>query len=131
VPSDHNPPGDKVADVFGSYFQDPSAASVGIAVSGVSGPRGSQWEYSTDGGKTWHSLAGVSTSQAVLLSANDRIRFVPSASFLGTVKLTAYAWDGSASSGSPGQRVRVKGGAFSARPLTATCLVNTAPTLTP
>jgi hypothetical protein len=129
VPGDPNPAGDTVASVFGSSFQAPGATNVGIAVSGVSGPRGSQWEYSTDGGTTWKSLAGVSTSQAVLLSADDRIRFVPSATFLGTVKLTAYAWDGSA--GSPGDRVRVKGGAFRSKLLTATCLVNTAPTLTP
>jgi hypothetical protein len=127
VPGDPNPPGDTVAAVFGASFQAPGAPGVGIAVSGVSGPKGSRWEYSTDGGTTWHSLAGVSTSQAVLLSAEDRIRFVPPG-FLGTAKLTAYAWDGSA--GSPGDRVRVKGGAFSAKPLTAICLVNSAPTLT-
>jgi hypothetical protein len=131
VPGDTNLAGDTVAAVFGASFQAPSAPGVGIAVSGVSGPKGSRWEYSTDGGTTWNSLSGVSASQAVLLSADDRIRFMPSAGFLGTVKLTAYAWDGSKGGGKTGNKVHVKGGAFSAKTLTATCLVNTAPILTP
>ena len=46
----------------------------------------------------------------------------------GTATLTVYAWDGS--TGSDGGKASVKSNAFSATALTATCLVNDAPTLT-
>jgi hypothetical protein len=126
LPGNSNLSGDTVASVFGSYFK-AASAPVGIAVSAVSGTKNGQWQCSTDGGTTWQSLATVSASQARLLAANDRIRFVPGGKFLGTVALTAYAWDGS--TGSAGGTARVKGSAFSATPLTATCLVNTAPSI--
>jgi hypothetical protein len=116
-----------VASVFGSYFEDPGVP-VGIAVSGVSGTKNGQWQYSTDGGTTWQNLPVVSASKALLLSANDLLRFVPDGKFLGIVTLTAYAWD--SSTGTSGGTARPKGSAFSSTPLNATCLVNTAPTLT-
>ena len=58
------------------------------------------------------------------------IEFVPKSGFMGTVSLKAYAWDGNPASGSHGSTVRVHGSDFSSTTLTATCLVNTAPTLT-
>jgi hypothetical protein len=128
LPGTSNPSGDAVASVFGSYFESASAA-VGIAVSAVSGTKNGQWQYSTDGGTTWLSLATASATQARLLAANDRIRFVPNAGFLGTVSLTAYGWDGS--TGTAGGTARPKGNAFSSTPLTTTCLINTAPSLMP
>jgi hypothetical protein len=126
VPGNSNPAGDTVASVFGSFFEHASA-TVGIAVSGVSGTKNGQWQYSTDGGTMWQSLAAASAIQARLLAANDLLRFVPNAGFLGTVSLTAYAWDGS--TGTAGGTARPRGSAFSSTPLTATCLVNTAPQL--
>lgn len=53
---------------------------------------------------------------------------MPNASFLGTVTLTAYAWDGKGNA--HGQTGKVFGSDFSSNTLIATCLVNTAPTLT-
>jgi RHS repeat-associated protein len=127
-PADINPPGNTVASVFASYFED-QGKTVGIAISGVSGTALGQWQYKKAGDTSWTNLPSVSASQALLLSANDMIRFLPNGKGgLGTATLTAYAWDGS--TGSDGGTAPAKGSAFSATPLTATCLVNTAPTLT-
>jgi hypothetical protein len=103
---------------------------MGIAISGVSGTKSGQWYYSTDGGTSWQRMPAVSARKALLLLANDLLAFVPKKGFLGTVTVTAYAWDGSPSSGSHGRTVRVQGSDFSGTTLTATCLVNTAPELT-
>jgi hypothetical protein len=54
-----NPQGNTVASVFAAYFEDPSATSVGIAVSGVTGAKDGTWMYSTDGGTTWKNLPTV------------------------------------------------------------------------
>src|SRR5262249_40860919 len=131
------PAGDTVASIFGSYFRAAPSATMGIAVTAVSGPKNGQWQYSIDGGTTWLSLATVSAKQARLLSANDLIRFVPKAGFLGTVSLTARAWDGTGGF-ADGSTVNfthknTAGGTtpFSAGSLSAVCLVNTAPKLSP
>jgi hypothetical protein len=130
LPGNSNPVGDTVASIFGAYFEAPGA-SVGIAVSGVSGTKNGQWQYSTDGGASWINLPSVSPSQVLLLSATDRIRFKPNAGFLGRVTLTAYAWDGGGGPGNThGKTVRPHGSDFSNTALSATCLINTAPTLT-
>jgi hypothetical protein len=127
-PGNSNPAGDTVGSIFGSYFEDTSA-TVGIAVSGVSGTKNGQWQYSTDGGTHWTNLPSVSASQALLLSMTDLLRFKPKPAFLGTVSLTAYAWDGAGTGNSAGKTVHVHGNDFSSTTLTATCLVNSAPTL--
>lgn len=53
---------------------------------------------------------------------------MPNQGFLGTVSLTAYAWNGSAGN-SAGNTVNPHGSDFSSTTLTASCLVNTAPIL--
>jgi len=125
--------GDTVAHVFGKYFADSNATTVGIAVSGVSGTKLGQWLYSIDGGTTWQSMSSVTASAAVLLAGNDLIRFLPNTGYLGTATLTAHAWDGTGKVGSVVNLTlkHATGGTthFSATTLTATCLVNTAPTL--
>jgi hypothetical protein len=139
VPLTTPPQYNTVASVFGNYFES-SGGTMGIAVSAVSGATGptpsGAWFYSTNGGKTWNSLAAASSTAAVLLLGTDLIRYVPKPGFLGTVTLTAHAWDGSTASGIPGGTVNLtKAGAtggtshISGTTLVATCLVNTAPTL--
>ncbi len=69
----------------------------GIAITNVDTSRGT-WEFSTNGGATWQSMPAVSDSSALLLAANvttNRIRFVPSQDFYGTVTdaITFRAWD--------------------------------------
>jgi hypothetical protein len=124
------PVGQTVAEIFGPYFQDAATGtSAGIAVSGLTGKSlQGNWQYQLDGTTTWQSIGAVPTKQALLLSGGARLRFIPSSGFLGTVSLTAYAWDGS--TGQAGALAKVSGTAFSRTPLTATCLVNTAPSVT-
>ncbi len=124
----------QVSTVFGPYFSDPGA-TVGIAISGVTGTKSGTWKYSIDGGHSFVNLPTVSAKSALLLSGNDLIEFVPNAGFVGTVALTAHAWDGG---GSVGLSYAVNltlahstGGSthFSATTLTATELVNNSPML--
>jgi hypothetical protein len=123
------PTGDTIAAIFGAYFSDgANSANPAVAVTAVTGAANGTWQFSLDDGKTWTNFGSVSLKQARLLSATDRIRFVPKTGFLGTAMLTAYAWDDTG--GSAGGSAQVAGTAFSTAPLTATCLVNTAPTLT-
>jgi hypothetical protein len=131
LPGATNPPGDTVASIFGSYFNDSNlGTAVGIAVSGLTGTTDGTWQYALGGSNSWQNFGTLPAGQARLLSANDRIRFVPNPGFLGTVALTAYAWD--ASTGTDGGTGAVSGStALSSTTLTATCLVNTAPTLAP
>ncbi len=129
LPNTTTPQGNTVGSIFNSYFEDPSA-TVGIAVSGVTGTKSGQWYYSTNGGATYQKLPTVSATSALLLSANDLLAFVPNAGFLGTVSLAAYAWDGGGAGNNAGGMARPHGSDFSSTTLTATCLVNTAPELT-
>ncbi len=120
-------PSDTVAAVFSPYFADPGV-TVGIAVTALSSTKNGTWEYQRAGNTFWTPITSVSLHKALLLSANDRIRFVPKTGFTGTAAVTAYAWDGTSTSTNLAGKL---GGtnAFSAAPLTAVCLVNTAPTL--
>ena len=76
----------------------------------------------------------MTASAAVLLAGNDLIRFLPNQGYLGTATLTAHAWDGTGKAGNVVNLTlkHATGGTthFSATTLTATCLVNDAPTLT-
>jgi len=106
--------GDTVASVFGPYF---AGTATGIAVTALTGTADGTWQLSTDNGATWTAIGTVSSTKPKLLSGSDRIRFLPTKQgFEGLVALKAEAWDG--------------GTGRSGTTLTATCLVNTAPTLT-
>jgi hypothetical protein len=113
APNNNNPPGNQVQQVFGPFFQEPGTP-VGIAISAVSGSASGTWQYSHDG-INWLPVLPVSVRTPLKLAASDYLRFVPKPNFLGSVTLTAYAWDGTT---------------LSATPLVATCLVNTSPSLT-
>ncbi len=126
----------QVSTVFGPYFSDPSATTIGIAITGLSGTKSGTWKFSTDSGMTWTTMPAVSAKSALLLSGNDLIEFVPNASFTGTVTLTAHAWDGGGTGNSAGGTANLTlahstGGTshFSATTLTATELVNNSPVL--
>src|SRR5262249_19129699 len=116
--------------------------SVGVALVVATGSAGGTWQFSTDG-VTWTSFGAtgttfgvLSSSNALLLTADDRIRFVPNAGFAGTATLQALAWD--RTQGSPaadgstrGVKITATGAtsAFGKTLLTASCLANNAPTL--
>lgn len=127
APSALNPPGDTVAAIFGTFFADPGTI-VGIAVTGLTGTTNGMWQYFD--GTNWNGFKTPSVGKAVLLTAGAKIRFVPKSGFVGTATLTAYAWDGTSSNTNLIGHLGGSG-AFSAKPLTATCLVNTSPTLAP
>ncbi len=127
------PTGSTVSSVFGTYFADPKAA-LGIAVSSVAGTANGTWQYSLNGGKTWGSLNSVSASNAIMLTATDLVRFVPKTNFVGTATLTAHAWAATSSQNGKAVNLALAGKtgaatAYSAATLTASCLVNNAPTL--
>ncbi len=133
-----SPLGDTVGAVFGAAFHDAAGASVGIAISAQAGTSFGGWQYSTNNGSNWISFpTTLSATSALLLSANDLIRFVPTKTFVGTVSLTAYAWDGTGTFTTVNGNLIANvtrtgtGGAdpFSATLLTANCFVNSAPTL--
>lgn len=86
----------------GSRITDPDPGSIqGIALVGADTAYGA-WEYSTDGGDTWNSLAAPSEGSARLLAADafTRLRFIPfpdwNDSLAGGVisnAITFHAWD--------------------------------------
>ena len=127
------PAGNTVASVFGSFFRDANqGVTVGIAVSSVTG--NGVWQFSTNAGASWSNITAPSTTNALLLSANDMIRFVPSTMAAGAATLMAHAWDGSVGTDGNTANLTVQGtggpSASSATTLTAVCNVNTAPDLT-
>ena len=92
------------------------------------------WEYQLAGSSTWTAFT-VSTGQARLLDANDKVRFVPAANFNGEATFTYGIWD--KSDGTAGANVTLPGTlggstAFSTATATATqaiTAVNDAPVL--
>jgi VCBS repeat-containing protein len=119
--------GDPISDVEG----DPE----GIAITVRNNGRGI-WEYSIDGGTNWSSVGTVSETSALLLRANDLVRFNPDGANAPVVDPTIEfrAWD--QSSGTEGTKVDVStnGGstAFSSASETASISVtdvNDAPVL--
>jgi hypothetical protein len=75
----------------------------GIAITFVDSTNG-QWQYST-GKNKWVTISGVSATAALLLDANDRLRFVPKTGFVGTATIRYRGWDQSA--GESGDRVNI------------------------
>ena len=101
IPEDTAAPAPQtVSALFGAHFDDSAdqqqsvtnpAGSVantlaGIAVTGnAADPSQGAWQYSTDNGATWHTIAtsGLSDSNALVLSSSAELRFVPAANFNG------------------------------------------------
>src|SRR5262245_14283384 len=118
---DQNPGGDLVSALLGTAATDADpGADLGIAVT-VAPTTAGTWEVMTNG-TTWEALGSVSSKAPRLLRATDRIRFIPNAGFVGSVKLSFKAWD--ARSADPNGPL-----AFSTATETAVVVVNTAPVL--
>ncbi len=96
---DVNNSGNTVAQILAS---DPDSAITdadhnsyeGIAITAVDDSYG-DWQYSLDNGTTWTDIGTVSESEALLLSTDSVIRFVPDAEYQGEVEagITFCAWD--------------------------------------
>ncbi|MFM0120698.1 DUF4347 domain-containing protein [Paraburkholderia sp. RL18-101-BIB-B] len=95
------PAGATVGTLFGGNFSDtadqqqsganPTGSTAntlaGIAITGNGvDPSQGAWQYSTDNGATWNTIAatGLSDSNALVLSSSAELRFVPAANFNGT-----------------------------------------------
>ncbi|MFT4100113.1 MAG: cadherin-like domain-containing protein [Burkholderiaceae bacterium] len=97
--------GDTIANLFGSRFGDTAdriaehndgtgiAATGGSDADGFHGvairglvPNAAQgaWQYSTDGGASWAAVGPRGDANALVLTASDRLRFVPAPDFHGT-----------------------------------------------
>ncbi len=100
-----------------------------VAIVSVTGVSTGAWQFLPNGGARTN-FPTVSATSALLLSANDMIRYMPASTFVGTVTLKALAWDGSiGTDGKPGDPVTLGSSAFSTTTLTATASANRAPTL--
>ncbi|MES2821622.1 MAG: Ig-like domain-containing protein [Pseudomonadota bacterium] len=106
--SDTNNAGQTVASIVGSSIGDGDSGAVeGIAITGLASGNGT-WQYSTDGGSNWSDVGSVSTSSALLLSATDKVRFVPDGVTATAGSITYQAWDQSgATAGQQGSKVDV------------------------
>ena len=85
-----------VSSLTGGISDADTSAAKGIAIVGVDTAHGTL-QYSTNGGNTWTTITGVSSTNALLLAAdaNTRLRIVPTDTFLGTITdaITFRAWD--------------------------------------
>lgn len=123
--------GDPVETIIAGLITDVDEGPLqGIAVIGLDTANGS-WQYSLDNGATWTAFSGgESDSFATLLAADGltRIRFVPTADYVGDATLTFRAWDqlDGNSNGSTGIDVSVNGGgtAYSTNTVTSSITVN-------
>ncbi|HYE85703.1 MAG TPA: VCBS domain-containing protein, partial [Vicinamibacterales bacterium] len=129
----HN--GQTVASFVGSTINDADGASVveGIAVTGTSLSSGAgTWQYSLDGA-TWSTISATPAS-ALLLRAQDYIRFVPDGQNAASASLTYRAWDQTSGAAGSSADTGTTGGtsAFSAQQNSvsiAVTAVNDAPAL--
>jgi hypothetical protein len=117
--------GQSVADFVGITISDADSGSLrGIALTGIVNGNG-RWQYSLDAGTTWTDIASASDNEALLLTINDRIRFVPDAENATTGSFTYRAWDRSAGTAGSTANASTNGGvsAFSANTNTASITI--------
>ncbi len=79
--------GSTISSLFGIGFNDvdPGASLQGIAITSNTTPVGEgTWQYSTNGGASWHDVGTVGSSNALALSASSQLRFFPALNFNGT-----------------------------------------------
>jgi hypothetical protein len=82
-----------VATIVGGSISDADTGAVqGIAISGSTSGRG-VWQFSIDNGATWTDMEQYSENAALLLRAEDLVRFVPDGVDADTATLTYHAWD--------------------------------------
>ena len=94
--SDYTNDGDLVSTLINGQISDVDDNSVeGIAVTGImiDAPGTGKFQFSTDDGDNWSDFGAVSDLAALLLRAEDRIRFVPDGSNLTGGTVSFRAWD--------------------------------------
>lgn len=90
---DVNNAGQTVASFIGASITDADHNAVeGIAITGSQSQNG-YWEFSTDGGAHWSQFGNYTAFDALLLSADDKVRFVPNGENGGIDTFSFVAWD--------------------------------------
>ncbi|MET0333980.1 MAG: hypothetical protein ABW190_06890, partial [Rhizobacter sp.] len=126
--------GQTVASLLGSTLSDvDSGALQGIAITDMVVGNGS-WQYSLDNGTTWTTVGVFSANTGLLLTATDRVRFVPDGMNATTGSITFAGWDRTSGTAGSVVSTAVVGGstAFSSDRNTASITVtavNDAPVL--
>lgn len=91
-----SPAGDLVSAIIGSAggdrITDADGDPEGVAVVQLDTANGT-WQY--DAGSGWTNFGAVTTNSATLLSANAKVRFIPSANYTGSATMWFRAWDAS------------------------------------
>ncbi len=131
VMNDDTPPENRVRTVMQARVADADEEDEpGMAVVSADNAIGT-WEYSVNSGTDWTAFgADISVSHAMLLSADDLIRFVPLLDQTGKAFITFRAWDGSdgKSAGSTADTAENGGSAaFSQKIATASVTVSEIP----
>ncbi len=129
-----------ITNLGGTKITDPNTAALqGIAITGLDTANGT-WQYTINNGTTWTNTPAVSATNALLLAStlNTRIRFVPNATYNGTVAnaITFAAWDqigalnGSTANYTADRTTNTTSSVFSSATETANITVNPPPTIT-
>ncbi|WP_197711187.1 hypothetical protein [Azospirillum brasilense] len=129
-----DPAGAGVASLFGGLFSDPTDAVFGSAGNGFAGvavvgnaadATQGQWQYWT--GTGWAAVGAVSDGNALLLSADAKLRFVPAADWNGVPPgLTVRLIDDSQGAVASGERTNVTGAGGDSRYSAGTIALDTA-----
>ena len=99
-PGESDPTGDPVSLLLGTALSDVDpASSRGIAIVKAATTHGT-WQYQLNGATDWTPVPAVSTSKALLLREQDKIRFAPKPGFEGLETISYAGWDQTA--GTPG-----------------------------
>ncbi|CCD00426.1 protein of unknown function, partial (plasmid) [Azospirillum baldaniorum] len=129
-----DPAGATVTSLFGHLFSDPADAVAGgsaadgfagIAIVGNAATAQGAWQYWT--GTAWAAVGVVSDGNALLLSADAKLRFLPAANWNGVPpSLTARLIDDSQGPVTSGERADVRGAGGDSRYSLGTIALTTA-----
>ena len=81
-----------VSDLLGGVTDVDTGALKGMAITGFTADYG-KWQYSTNAGSTWSDIGSVSVTTALILTAQNMVRFVPDGIHGETATITYKAWD--------------------------------------
>ncbi|MQG95527.1 DUF4347 domain-containing protein [Pseudomonas sp. MN1F] len=84
--------GTLVSDLLGGVTDVDTGALKGMAITGLTSTYG-KWQYSTNAGGTWSDVGTVSATSALILTAQNLVRFVPDGIHGETATITYKAWD--------------------------------------
>lgn len=84
--------GAQVSSLLGGVTDVDTGALKGMAIIDLTATYG-KWQYSTNAGSTWSDVGSVSVTTALILTAQNMVRFVPDGIHGETATITYKAWD--------------------------------------